>query len=65
MSFLVLDTLASKIPMQRKMGRWIQRVGLGLEEERDITSGIEDDIDQDPFTPSKHKPTRSRRIDVT
>jgi len=28
-----------------------------LGQERDIIAGIEDDIDHDPFTPSKHKRT--------
>ncbi len=42
----------------------VERMGLGLDEEQDITSGIEGDIDQDPFTPSKPKRARTRRSDV-
>ncbi|KAF8345065.1 hypothetical protein F5887DRAFT_1074713 [Amanita rubescens] len=42
----------------------VERLGLGLDEEREVTSGFEDDIDQDPFTPSKPKRARTRRSDV-
>ncbi len=42
----------------------VERLELGLDEEQYITSGIEEDIDQDLSTPSKPKRAWTRRSDA-